>query len=172
MPTASPHANRSTLFVVRPASASAPSPMPRLSRLKDEERLLDVAPLKGGRRGWLVRVAGSAKSQRQAWNALRKELGEKFSVIPALGDADGGYSYPTGYLSLLFEDGATRERLQDVARHHNLKLVRREQFTQKQALFKPENAAEAFLPSLIDKIAKDKTVDDVWLDAESVYQRG
>ncbi len=145
--------------------------MPRLSRLKDEERLLDVAPLKGGRRGWLVRVAGSAKSQRRAWNALRKELGEEFSVIPALGDANAGYSYPTGYLSLRFEDGATREQLQNVARHHNLKLIRREQFTQKQALFKPENAAEAFLPSLIDKIAKDKTVDDVWLDAESVYQR-
>jgi hypothetical protein len=146
--------------------------MERLSRLKEEERLLDVAPLKGGRRGWLVRVACSAKTQRQAWDTLRKELGEEFSVIPALGNARAGYSYPTGYLSLRFEDGATREKLQDVARHHNLKLVRREQFTQKQALFKPENAAEAFLPSLIDRIAKDKAVDDVWLDAESVYQRG
>jgi hypothetical protein len=116
--------NRSTLFVVRPASASAPSPMERLSRLKEEERLLDVVPLKGGRRGWLVRVAGNAKTQRSAWDNLRKELGEKFSVIPALGNDRAGYSYPTGYLSLRFEDGVTREKLQDVARHHNSRRSR------------------------------------------------
>lgn len=160
------------LFVVRPANASVPSPAATLSRLKDEQRLLDVARLKGNRRGWLVQVPESAKPARQVWNDLRKALGEDFNVIPALGDEREGYRYPTGYLSLRFESGATRETLRQVARQHDLKFVRREQFTDKQALFKPEKGAQAFLPALLEKIARDKSVDDVWLDAESVYRRG
>ncbi len=165
-------ASNARLFVVRPASASVPSPAATLSRLKDEQRLLDVARLKGNRRGWLVQVPGSAKPERQVWNDLREALGEDFNVIPALGDARKGYRYPTGYLSLRFESGATPEAVRQIARQHHLKLVRREPFTDKQALFKPEKGAQAFLPALLQKIARDKSVDDVWLDAESVYHRG
>jgi hypothetical protein len=160
------------LFVVRPASASVPSPAATLSRLKDERRLVDVARLKGSRRGWVVQVPQTAKPERQVWNDLRKALGEDFNVIPALGDERGGYRYPTGYLSLRFESGATPEALRQIARQHHLKFVRREQFTDKQALFKPEKGGQAFLPALLEKIARDKSVDDVWLDAESVYHRG
>lgn len=167
--TATPNAR---LFVVRPASASAPSPAATLSRLKDERRLLEVARLKGSRRGWLVRVPETAKPERRIWNDLRKALGEDFNVIPALGDADHGYRYPTGYLSLRFESGASREALQQIARQHDLKFVRREPFTDKQALFKPEKGGQAFLPALREQIARDASVDDVWLDAESAYHRG
>jgi hypothetical protein len=170
-----PHKTESpnpSVFVVRPASASVPSPAAKLSQLKQQHRLLEVAPLKGRRRGWLVRVPETAKPTRRVWNDLRKALGEDFNVIPALGDAHEGYRYPTGYLSLRFESGATREALQQVARQHDLKFVRREQFTDKQALFKPQKGGQAFLPALREKIARDKSVDDVWLDAESVYHRG
>jgi hypothetical protein len=147
--------------------------MEELSRLKEAHQLIDVTQLNGPSRGWVVRVANSAKRenlQRDIWNSLRNALGEQFKVIPALGDPKVGYRYPTGYLSLRFEDGATVRELRQVARQHNLKFVRREEFTQKEALFEP-GGTDVFLPALREQLAKDDTIDDVWLETESVYQK-
>jgi hypothetical protein len=150
--------------------------METLSRLKAEHALLDIAQLNGPNPGWLVKVPSATHArkgiQRRMWAKLREALGDDFKVIPALGDPRTGYSFPTGYLSMRFELGATKRELEKIARQHKLKFVRREAFTKKEALFEPDNAADVYLPALREEIAKDETVDDVWLDTESVYMRG
>ena len=86
-------------------------------------------------------------------------------------DEDGRYRYPTGLLSLRFDNDASEQKLQSVASTYGLEFVGRAKFTKQQALFKPAGGSDVFLPDVSGKIEDDEQIEAVWFDAESAFTR-
>ncbi len=154
------------LFVVRPVAPTTQTE--GLSRL---DGLASVEPLGGRTPGWVVKLNKSPKSARAGWFDLHRVLGPDFVVLPAMVDDDGCYRYPTGLLSLRFDNDASEQKLQNVASTYGLEFVGRAKFTRQQALFKPAAGSDVFLPDVSGKIEDDKQVEAVWFDAESAFVR-
>lgn len=154
------------LFVVRPVAPTTQTE--GLSRL---DGLASVEPLGGRTPGWVVKLNKSPKSARAGWFDLHRVLGPDFVVLPAMVDDDGRYRYPTGLLSLRFDNDASEQKLQNVAHTYGLEFVGRAKFTRQQALFKPAAGSDVFLPDVSGKIEDDKQVEAVWFDAESAFVR-
>lgn len=165
MPSSSEHISPG-LFVVRPSAPT--SPTAGLSRLNG---LASVEPLGGRVPGWVVKLNKSPRSARAGWRDLHRLLGPDFVVLPAMVDADGCYRYPTGLLSLRFDNDASEQKLRSVASTYGLELVGRAKFTKQQALFKPAGGSDVFLPDVSGKIEDDEQIEAVWFDAESAYTR-
>jgi hypothetical protein len=91
--------------------------------------------------------------------------------MPALVDERGECRYPTGLLSLRLEDEASEQDLQMLARTYGLEFVARAKFTRQQALFRPAEGSDVFLPDISGRIEDDKHVGAVWFDAESAFHR-
>jgi hypothetical protein len=154
------------LFVVRPVSPTTQTD--GLSRL---DGLASVKPLSGRTPGWVVKLNKSPKTARAGWRDLHRLLGPDFVVLPAMVDDAGHYRYPTGLLSLRFDNDASEQKLQSVATTYGLEFVGRAKFTRQQALFKPAGGSDVFLPDVSGKIQDDKQIEAVWFDAESAFSR-
>lgn len=154
------------LYVVRPAAAQAQ--VAGLARLQGKA---SVTPLSGRLPGWVVKLNTLPRSAREGWRALHRLLGTDYLVMPALIDDTGHYRYPTGLLSLRLEDEASEQQLQSLATQYGLEFVARAKFTRQQALFRPADN-DVFLPDLSDRLETDDSVEAVWFDAESAFQRG
>ena len=154
------------LFVIRPVAPTVQTA--GLSRL---DGLASVEPLGGRTPGWVVKLNKSPRSARQGWRNLHRLLGSDYVVLPAIVDEAGRYRYPTGLLSLRFEDDASEQKLQSVASAYGLEFVGRAKFTKQQALFKPAAGSDVFLPDVSGKIRNDEHVESVWFDAEAAFSR-
>jgi hypothetical protein len=154
------------LYVVRPVDPTTEDM--EISRL---DGLASVKPLGGRTPGWVVKLNKPPRSARQGWRSLHRLLGPDYVVLPAIVDEEGRYRYPTGLLSLRFEDDASEQKLQTVASTYGLEFVGRAKFTKQQALFKPAAGSEVFLPDVSGKIQNDEQVESVWFDAESTFSR-
>ena len=131
------------LFVVRPLAATA-----KANGLARLEGKASVKPLGGRTPGWVVKLNKLPKTARAGWSSLHRLLGAGYLVLPAIVDEAGQYRYPTGLLSLRFEADASE-----------------------QALFRPADGSDVFLPDVSGKIEHDAKVEAVWFDAESAYSR-
>ena len=154
------------LFVVRPVTPTTQAA--GLSRL---DGLASVKPLSGRMPGWVVKLNTSPKTAREGWRDLHCLLGPEFVVLPAIVDEAGRYRYPTGLLSLRFDNDASEQKLQSVASAYGLEFVGRAKFTKQQALFKPAAGSDVFLPDVSGKIEDDEQIEAVWFDAESAFTR-
>jgi hypothetical protein len=154
------------LYVVRPVDPTVEDT--GLSRL---DGLASVKPLGGRTPGWVVKLNKPPRSARQGWRNLHRLLGSDYVVVPAIVDEAGRYRYPTGLLSLRFEDDASEQKLQSVASAYGLEFVGRAKFTKQQALFKPAAGSDVFLPDVSGKIRNDEHVESVWFDAEAAFTR-
>lgn len=154
------------LFVVRPVAPTVQTA--GLSRL---DGLASVEPLGGRTLGWVVKLNKPPKSARTGWRDLHRLLGPDFVVLPAMVDEAGHYRYPTGLLSLRFDNDASEQKLQSVASAYGLEFVGRAKFTRQQALFKPADGSDVFLPDVSGKIEGDEQIEAVWFDAESAFTR-
>jgi hypothetical protein len=154
------------LFVVRPAAASA-----NVADLARLEGKASVEPLASRMPGWVVRLNRPPRTAREGWRSLRRWLGDAFVVLPAIVDGAGRHRYPTGLLSLRFEDETGDDALREVAETYGLELVGRQKFTRHQALFRPAAGTDVFLPDISGRIAHDAQVEAVWFDAESAFNR-
>lgn len=154
------------LFVVRPATAQVQAA--GLARLEGKA---SVSPLDGRLPGWVVKLNKLPRNAREGWRSLHKLLGNDFLVMPALVDERGECRYPTGLLSLRLEDEASEQQLQALARAYGLEFVARAKFTRQQALFRPTEGSEVFLPDVSGRIENDAHVEAVWFDAESAFHR-
>jgi hypothetical protein len=143
------------LYVVRLAKPTTQAV--DLSRL---DGLASVKPLGGRTPGWVVKL-----------HNLHHLLGPEFVVLPAMVDGEGHYRYPTGLLSLRFDNDASEQKLRSVATTYNLEFVGRAKFTKQQALFKPADGSDVFLPDVSGKIEDDAQIEAVWFDAESTFNR-
>jgi hypothetical protein len=131
------------LFVVRPATAQVQAA--GLARLEGKA---SVSPLGGRLPGWVVKLNKLPRSAREGWRSLHRLLGNDFLVMPALVDERGECRYPNG-----------------------LEFVSRAKFTRQQALFRPTEGSEVFLPDVSGRIENDAHVEAVWFDAESAFHR-
>ncbi len=154
------------LYVVRLAKPTTQTV--GLSRL---DGLASVKPLGGRTPGWVVKLKKSPKTAREGWLNLHRLLGPEFVVLPAMVDGEGHYRYPTGLLSLRFDNDASEQKLRSVATTYNLEFVGRAKFTKQQALFKPADGSDVFLPDVSGKIEDDAQIEAVWFDAESTFNR-
>ncbi len=154
------------LFVVRPLPAAA-----KANGLARLEGKASVEPLGGRTPGWVVKLNKLPKTARAGWSSLHRLLGAGYVVLPAIVDEAGQCRYPTGLLSLRFEDDASEQALQNVADTYGLEFVGRAKFTRQQALFRPADGSDVFLPDVSGKIEHDAKVEAVWFDAESAYSR-
>ncbi|MES2671915.1 MAG: hypothetical protein V4673_16060 [Pseudomonadota bacterium] len=154
------------LFVVRPLAAEA-----KANGLARLEGKASVKPLGGRTPGWVVKLNKLPKNARAGWNSLHRLLGDGYAVLPAIVDEAGQYRYPTGLLSLRFEGDATEQALQTLADTYGLEFVSRPKYTRQQALFRPADGSDVFLPDVSGKIGHDAKVEAVWFDAESAYSR-
>lgn len=154
------------LFVVRPLAAAA-----KANGLARLEGKASVEPLGGRTAGWVVKLNKLPKTARAGWNSLHRLLGAGYLVLPAIVDEAGHCRYPTGLLSLRFEDDASEQALKKVADTYGLEFVSRAKFTRHQALFRPAEGSDVFLPDVSGKIEHDAKVEAVWFDAESAYSR-
>ena len=153
-------------FVVRPAGDHATArALPSLEKIGRVERL--PSP----RVGWVVCLNEPARSPRQGWEALKKQLGTDFVVVPVVDDQDGAERYPTGLVTVRFCTPVSDAEMEDFARAHALDVVRRARFTRVQVLFRPTEIGEQFLPDVSEKLSASPAADAVWLDAESAYTR-
>lgn len=155
-----------SLFVVRPATTTA-----KATGLTCLKAIASVTSLDGPAPGWLVTLKKSPKNVREGWRSLHRRLGADYVVLPTIVDDAGHYRYPTGLLSLRFEDDASEQALQNVADAYNLEFVGRAKFTKQQALFKPAAGSDVFLPDVSGKIEGDAHIEAVWFDAESAFSR-
>ncbi len=158
------------LFVVRPlaAAAKAKANADGLARLEGKA---SVRPLGGQTPGWVVKLNKPPKTARAGWSSLHRLLGAGYLVLPAIVDEAGQCRYPTGLLSLRFEADASEQALQTVADTYGLEFVGRAKFTRQQALFRPADGSDVFLPDVSGKIGNDRQIKAVWFDAESAYSR-
>ncbi len=154
------------LFVVRPVAPTTQADS--LSRL---DGLASVKALGGRMPGWVVKLNKSPKTAREGWRNLHRLLGPDFVVLPAMIDDRGHYRYPTGLLSLRFDNDASEQKLHSVASAYGLEFVGRAKFTRQQALFKPAAGSDVFLPDVSGKIEDDAQIEAVWFDAESAFTR-
>jgi hypothetical protein len=153
-------------FVVRPAGEHVtPGALPSLEKIGRVERL--PSP----RVGWVVYLDKPARSPRQGWEALKKQLGAGFLVVPVMDDEDGAVRYPTGLVTVRFCAPVSDADMEAFAHAHALDVVKRARFTRVQVLFRPAAIGEQFLPDVSEKLSASPAADAVWLDAESAYTR-
>jgi hypothetical protein len=153
-------------FVVRPAAEHpTPQALPSLEKVGRVERLSSP------RGGWVVSLEKPARSPRQGWEALRRQLGAGFLVVPVMDDEDGAARYPTGLVTVRFCGPVSDADMEAFARAHALDVVKRARFTRVQVLFRHSAIGEQFLPDVSEKLSASPAADAVWLDAESAYTR-
>lgn len=108
---------------------------------------------------------------RDAWAAVAKALGGKRAAYPVLIDVDGTPHYPTGEITVRFEQASSDANVDAFASAHRLKLVRANELAPKQFVFSPIASAAEFLPDLIARLAAQSGVSSAWANTLSVYRR-
>jgi hypothetical protein len=108
---------------------------------------------------------------RSAWLQAQEVLGTAGSVQPVLIDETGEPHYPTGEISVRFTTAPDDAGLHRFAADHGLRLLRRNEFVREQAVFKPLDSAESYLPDLVRKIESEGIAKSVWANTLSRYQR-
>lgn len=152
-------------FVVRPAGGDTGNRS--LPPLED----ITVERLPSPQGGWLVCLHQPAGSPRTGWQRLQQRLGADLVVVPVMDEGDGSERYPTGLVSVRFGAPLSDPEMQAFARAHHLEVVRRARFTKVQALFRPTDIGQQFLPDIVEKLSATADADAVWLDTESAYTR-
>lgn len=138
----------------------------------------DLQPLEGSDRLMLLSIApGSpdapdALDAETAWSRARELLGEAGKVHPVLIDEMGHPHFPTGEISIRFNETPPDERLQEFAVEHGLRLRDRNEFVPQQAVFWPADPSASYLPKLVQDLAGKDDTKAVWANTLTRFQRG
>jgi hypothetical protein len=119
----------------------------------------------------VVVTAPEGRANKESW---RKLLGENKDVAwaqPVLVDDAGHERYPTGELTVRFDEPPTDEELETFARSHHLRTARRTAYQPAQVVLVPEQPRAVFLPELCDELARVPGVTRAWPNALSHYTR-
>lgn len=120
--------------------------------------------------GPIVRLSVDG-APHDGWKQLRAALGKASEVQPVLLDDAGGRHLPTGEVTVRFKHEPSAGDLADFARRHALALVRRNEFEPGQAVFRPTDAPNVFLPHLVEALEGDPAAHRAWANTRSSYQR-
>jgi hypothetical protein len=108
---------------------------------------------------------------RDAWAAVEQALGGKRAAYPALLDGGGSLHYPTGEVTVRFEQTPSLDDLKAFGAEHHLELRRGNEFSHQQFVYAPRDPAAEFLPDLIARLAVQPGVRSAWANTLSAYRR-
>ena len=117
-----------------------------------------------------ARATKSAKP-KSAWQRLRKVVGAHGVVQPVLTDDNGVDQLPTGEISVRFTTPLTDAALKRFATSHDLKLLARNEYVPRQAVFAPIHPGEQYLPDVIQSLTSAKNVELAWANTLGQYRR-
>jgi hypothetical protein len=152
------------VFVVRPGEGKRSSLDERLAALGEAEELKGDDAL-------ILRVASSSTDAKAAWRRVHKSVGADAAIQPVLLDEGGELHYPTGEISVRFQQTPSDQALRKFASKHRLRLRRRNEFVPQQAVFQPSDPTKIYLPDLVDEIASATDTKEVWANTLSHYRR-
>jgi hypothetical protein len=118
---------------------------------------------------WLWRMP-ARRDSREAWEAAVRSL-RGGVVLPVLRDRDGVAHYPTGEVTVRFDDAPSDAALDAFARKQRLRLKRRNAYEARQAVFEPASAPQDWLPDVVARLAKALGVMRAWANTASPYTR-
>ena len=149
------------LFVIRVPAAHIADAVASLGTV---EKLGTTEPL-------YVLTLITPQPARDAWVAVAKALGGKRAAYPVLIDGDGAPHYPTGEITVRFEQTPSDADVNAFANAHRLKLERANEVAPKQFVFAPIAPAAEFLPDLVARLAAQTGVRSAWANTLSNYRR-
>lgn len=127
-----------------------------------------VERLPGAPRLCLLRVKGKA-SAKEAWQSTVQLLDEGTPLFPVLYDRSGAPHYPSGEVTVRFEQVPSAAELRRFCNEHGLELLRRNEFVAQQVVCEP--IAREFLPDLVARLAAQPGVRRAWANTLSRYRR-
>jgi hypothetical protein len=136
-----------------------------LASLGTVEQLVTTEPLH-------VLTLATPQPAADAWAAVQKALGGKHAAYPVLIDSDGAPHYPTGDITVRFEQTPSAGDVKAFGDAHGLKLARANELAPKQFVYAPVAPAAEFLPDLVARLASQPGVRSAWANTLSVYRRG
>lgn len=130
----------------------------------------EVEEVKGSNNLLLVHLPKEA-ADKKTWRSIQKKLGKGEVVHPVLVDESGHLQYPTGEINVRFERNPSDAELKRFAAKHGLRLRSRNEYVPQQAIFEPIDAAERYVPELVQEISQEKNVQLAWANTLSRYDR-
>jgi hypothetical protein len=133
-----------------------------LSSAADTERLTDDL---------VVVTTPEGRAIKESWRKLLDDNEDVAWAQPVLVDDDGHERYPTGELTVRFDEPPTDNQLQTFARSRHLRATRRNAYQPAQVVLVPEKPRAVFLPELCDELERIPGVTRAWLNSLSHYTR-
>lgn len=152
------------LFVVKVAPQQRAAAARRLAAVGRVEPLAESL--------LLLRAASSLGDAKAVWNRARQVLGTAGTVQPVLLDERGAQHYPTGEISVRFQEPPPDEVVHDLAAAHGLRLRDRNEFVPEQVVFQPLDAAKSYIPELVRELSDAGSGLTVWANTLSHFNRG
>jgi hypothetical protein len=119
----------------------------------------------------LVITAPDGRANKESWRKLLDEHEDAAWAQPVLVDDEGHERYPTGELTLRFDEPPTDEELRAFAHSRHLRTARRNTYQPAQVVLVPEQPRAVFLPELCDELERVPGVARAWLNTLSHYTR-
>src|SRR5262245_24544796 len=136
-------------------------------------RLAVIGDLKDlrGTDALVVHTAQKSTDSKAAWLSIRDAAGSFAMVQPVLLDEHHNQHYPTGEISVRFNEVLSDKLLRQFAAKHKLRLRTRNEFVPQQAVFELRDPVGTYLPEVIQELIETKQTKEVWANTLSRYKR-
>ena len=104
------------------------------------------------------------------WKDIAAAMGAPW-VAPVLADPRHVESYPTGELTIRFEERPSDAELRELERVADVRVVRRNEYVDSQVSVEPVGSDGVYLPHLCDRILRRDGVKAAWLSTRSRYSK-
>jgi hypothetical protein len=119
----------------------------------------------------LINVKKGSSDPRVTWEHISRKIGQSGTVQPVLIDRQGQQHYPTGEVTVRFEQIPTDEELKGFADTHGLRLRNRNRYVPAQAILKPLRPSGVYLPDLVKELSGAENIKSAWANTLSHYER-
>jgi hypothetical protein len=119
----------------------------------------------------VVVTAPNGRTDKESWQRLLGERDDADWIQPVLVDDDGNERFPTGELTLRFEEPPTDDELQAFARSRHLRPQRRNTYQPAQVVLVPDRPRDVYLPELCAELERAPGVARAWPNTLSHYSR-
>jgi len=125
----------------------------------------------GAAKLWMLRLASAPRDPKAAWSRVLERCPDARWAAPVLRDAGGNELLPTGTIAVRFRGRPSDRALEAFAEREGMRLERRNEFVPEQAIFRPRNPREVYLPELVSSLAERPEVTAAWAATTSRYRR-
>lgn len=136
-------------------------------------RLAGIGTLEdlGGTDAFLLHSTKKSTNSKTVWLGIRDAVGPAVIIQPVLLDEQHKPHYPTGEISVRFNETLSDEELMQFAAKHRLRLRARNEFVPQQAVFELSDPAQTYLPEVVEELTQTQQTKEVWANTLSHYER-